>query len=247
MRVQATGKYIVWENCKTLLYVVMGLLGIGIFLSLLAGSFSDSVQANVSGLDMSILLMFMGVGQFTFNRKMDFTFQNSLSASARAWGVYLGYIAFAFGAFVLMLILVPVFTIALKAFAGNTKDIMVFPLYQDGIKWGTVAVVLMLFLLMATVTMLLGILHYRMKPLQIALFWIIVYFVITLLVQSVLTILGGVGPGNALVSYIVDAFRRLVPWLAEKTSHLLLFEAGIFAVLSLFSWGGLYRLQLRKR
>ncbi len=49
MRVQATGKYIVWENCKTLLYVVMGLLGIGIFLSLLAGSFSDSVQANVSG------------------------------------------------------------------------------------------------------------------------------------------------------------------------------------------------------
>lgn len=247
MRVQATGKYIVWENCKTLLYVVMGLLGIGIFLSLLAGFFSDSVQANVSGLDMSILLMFMGVGQFTFNRKMDFTFQNSLSASARAWGVYLGYVAFAFGAFVLMLVLVPVFTIALKAVAGNTKDILVFPLYQDGVKWGMVSVILMLYLLMATVTMLLGLLHYRMKPLQIALFWIIVYIVLTLLVQSVLTILGGTGSENALVSYIVDVFRRLIPWLAEKTSHLLLFEAGIFAVLSLFSWVGLYRLQLRKR
>lgn len=247
MRVQATGKYIVWENCKTLLYVVMGLLGIGIFLSLLAGFFSDSVQANVSGLDMSILLMFMGVGQFTFNRKMDFTFQNSLSASARAWGVYLGYVAFAFGAFVLMLVLVPVFTIALKAVAGNTKDILVFPLYQDGVKWGMVSVILMLYLLMATVTMLLGLLHYRMKPLQIALFWIIVYIVLTLLVQSVLTILGGTGSENALVSYIIDGFRRLIPWLAEKTSHMLLFEAGIFAVLSFFSWVGLYRLQLRKR
>lgn len=247
MRLQATGKYIVWENGKTLLYVVMGLFGIGIFLSLLAGFFNNNVQPNVSGLDMSILLMFMGVSQFTFNRKMDFTFQNSLSASARAWGVYLGYIAFAFSSFVLMLILVPVFTIALKAFAGNTKDIMVFSLYQDGVKWGMVAVVLMLFLLMATVTMLLGLLHYRMKPLQIALFWIIVYFVITLLVQSFLTILGGVGPGNALVSYIADAFRRLIPWLAEKTSHMLLFETGIFAVLSFFSWVGLYRLQLRKR
>ena len=247
MRVQATGKYIVWENCKTLLYVVIGLLGIGIFLSLLAGFFSDSVQANVSGLDMSILLMFMGVGQFTFNRKMDFTFQNSLSASARAWGVYLGYVAFAFGAFVLMLVLVPVFTIALKAVAGNTKDILVFPLYQDGVKWGMVSVILMLYLLMATVTMLLGLLHYRMKPLQIALFWIIVYVVLTLLVQSVLTILGGTGSENALVSYIIDVFRRLIPWLAEKTSHLLLFEAGIFAVLSFFSWVGLYRLQLRKR
>ena len=247
MRVQATGKYIVWENGKTLLYVVMGLLGIGIFLFLLAGFFSDSVQANVSGLDMSILLMFMGVSQFTFNRKMDFTFQNSLSASARAWGVYLGYIAFAFGAFVLMLILVPVFTIALKAVAGNTKDILVFPLYQDGVKWGMVSVILMLYLLMATVTMLLGLLHYRMKPLQIALFWIIVYIVLTLLVQSVLTILGGTGSENALVSYIIDGFRRLIPWLAEKTSHMLLFEAGIFAVLSFFSWVGLYRLQLRKR
>lgn len=31
MRLQATGKYIVWENCKTLLYVVLGLLGIGFF------------------------------------------------------------------------------------------------------------------------------------------------------------------------------------------------------------------------
>ncbi|WP_148417308.1 hypothetical protein [Murdochiella massiliensis] len=196
---------------------------------------------------MSILLMFMGVGQFTFNRKMDFTFQNSLSASARAWGVYLGYVAFAFGAFVLMLVLVPVFTIALKAVAGNTKDILVFPLYQDGVKWGMVSVILMLYLLMATVTMLLGLLHYRMKPLQIALFWIIVYVVLTLLVQSVLTILGGTGSENALVSYIIDVFRRLIPWLAEKKSHLLLFEAGIFAVLSLFSWGGLYRLQLRKR
>lgn len=247
MRLQATGKYIVWENCKTLLFVVMGLLGIGIFLSLLTSLFNNNVQPRVSGLDMSILLMFMGVCLFTFNRKMDFTFQNSLSASARAWGVYLGYIAFAFGAFILILILVPVFTFALKAFAGNPKDIMVFPLYQDGVKWGTIAVVLTLFLLMATVTMLLGLLHYRMKPLQIVLFWIIVYFVITLLVQSVLTIFGGVDSGNALVSYIIDVFRRLIPWLAEKTSHMLLFEAGIFAVLSLFSWIGLYRLQLRKR
>ena len=191
--------------------------------------------------------MFMAVSQFTFNRKMDFTFQNSLSASARAWGVYLGYIAFALGAFVLMLLLVPVFTIALKAFGGTTKDITAFSLYQNGVKWGTIAVVLMLFLLMATVTMLLGLLHYRMKPFQIALFWIIVYIVIMLLFQSVLTILGGVGPGNALVSCIIDVFRRLIPWLAEKTSHMLLFEAGIFAVLSLFSWIGLYRLQLRKR
>lgn len=247
MRLQATGKYIVWENGKTLLYVVLGLFGIGIFLSLFAGFFNNNLQPSFSGLDITILLMFIAVSQFTFNRKMDFIFQNSLSASARAWGVYLGYIAFAFGAFVLMLILVPVFTIALNAFGGTTKDIMVFSLYQNGVKWGMVSVLLMLYLLMATVTMLLGILYYRMKPLQIALFWIIVYFVITLLVQSVLTILGGVGPGNALVSYIVDAFRRLVPWLAEKTSHLLLFEAGIFAVLSLFSWGGLYRLQLRKR
>lgn len=86
-----------------------------------------------------------------------------------------------------------------------------------------------------------------MKPLQIALFWIIVYIVITLLLQSVLTILGGTGSGNALVSYIIDVFRRLIPWLAEKKSHLLLFEAGIFTVLSMFSWVGLYRLQLRKR
>lgn len=31
MRLQATGKYIVWEDCKTLLYVVLGLLGIGFF------------------------------------------------------------------------------------------------------------------------------------------------------------------------------------------------------------------------
>lgn len=121
MRVQATGKYIVWENGKTLLYVVMGLLGIGIFLSLLTSLFNNNVQPGVSGLDMSILLMFMGVCLFTFNRKMDFTFQNSLSASARAWGVYLGYIAFAFGAFILILILVPVFTIALKAFAGEPE------------------------------------------------------------------------------------------------------------------------------
>ena len=247
MRVQATGKYIVWENCKTLLYVVLGLFGIGIFLSLLAGFFNNNLQPSVSGLDISVLLMFVGVGQFTFNRKMDFIFQNNLSASARAWGVYLGYIAFAFGAFVLMLVLVPVFTIALKAFAGNTKDIMVFSLYQNGVKWGMVSVILMLYFLMATVTMLLGLLHYRMKPLQIALFWIIVYIVLTLLVQSVLTILGGTGSENALVSYITDVFRRLIPWLAEKTSHMLLFEAGIFAVLSMFSWIGIYRLQLRKR
>lgn len=247
MRLQATGKYIVWENCKTLLYVVLGLFGIGIFLSLLTGLFNNSVQPSVSGLDISILLMFMGVGLFTFNRKMDFTFQNNLSASARAWGVYLGYIAFAFGAFFLMVILLPVFTIALKAFAGNTKDIMAFPLYQHGVKWGMVSVILMLYLLMATVTMLLGLLHYRMKPLQIALFWIIVYIVITLLLQSVLTILGGTGSENALVTYIADGFRRLIPWLAEKTSHMLLFETGIFAVLSFFSWVGLYRLQLRKR
>lgn len=247
MRLQATGKYMVWENCKTLLYVVMGLFGIGIFLSLLAGFFNNNVQPSVSGLDISILLIFVGVGQFTFNRKMDFIFQNNLSASARAWGVYLGYIAFAFGAFFLMVILVPVFTIALKAFGGTTKEIMVFPLYQDGVKWGMVSVVLMLYLLMATVTMLLGLLYYRMKPFQIALFWIIVYIVITLLFQSVLTILGGTGSENALVSYIIDVFRRLIPWLAEKKSHLFLFEAGIFAVLSFFSWVGLYRLQLRKR
>lgn len=247
MRLQATGKYMVWENCKTLLYVVMGLFGIGIFLSLLAGFFNNNVQPSVSGLDISILLIFVGVGQFTFNRKMDFIFQNNLSASARAWGVYLGYIAFAFGAFFLMVILVPVFTIALKAFGGTTKEIMVFPLYQDGVKWGMVSVVLMLYLLMATVTMLLGLLYYRMKPFQIALFWIIVYIVITLLFQSVLTILGGTGSENALVSYIIDVFRRLIPWLAEKKSHLFLFEAGIFAVLSMFSWVGLYRLQLRKR
>lgn len=60
MRLQATGKYIVWENCKTLLFVVMGLLGIGIFLSLLTSLFNNNVQPRVSGLDMSILLMFMG-------------------------------------------------------------------------------------------------------------------------------------------------------------------------------------------
>ena len=191
--------------------------------------------------------MFMAVSQFTFNRKMDFIFQNSLSASARAWGVYLGYIAFALGAFVLMLLLVPVFTIALKAFGGTTKDIMAFSLYQNGVKWGMVSVLLMLYLLMATVTMLLSLLYYHMKPFQIALFGIIVYIVIMLLFQSVLTILGGTGSENALVSYIIDVFRRLIPWLAEKTSHLLLFEAGIFAVLSFFSWVGLYRLQLRKR
>ena len=247
MRLQATGKYIVWENCKTLLYVVLGLLGIGFFLSLLTGFFNNNVQPSVSGMDISILLILMGVGQFTFKRKMDFIFQNNLSASARAWGVYLGYIAFALGAFVLMVILVPVFTIALKAFGGTTKDIMVFSLYQNGVKWGMVSVILMLYFLMATITMLLGFLHYHMKPLQIALFWIIVYIVITLLLQSVLTILGGTGSGNALVSYIIDVFRRLIPWLAEKKSHLLLFEAGIFTVLSMFSWVGLYRLQLRKR
>ena len=247
MRLQATGKYIVWENGKTLLYVMLGLFGIGIFLSLFAGFFNNNLQPSFSGLDITILLMFMAVSLFTFNRKMDFIFQNSLSASARAWGVYLGYIAFAFGAFVLMLILVPVFTIALNAFGGTTKDIMVFSLYQNGVKWGMVSVLLMLYLLMATVTMLLGLLYYRMKPFQIALFGIIVYIVITLLFQSVLTVLGGTGSENALVNYIVDVFRRLIPWLAEKTSHLLLFEAGIFAVLSLFSWVGLYRLQLRKR
>lgn len=247
MRLQATGKYIVWENCKTLLYVVLGLFGIGIFLSLLTGFFNNSVKPSVSGMDISILLILMGVGQFTFKRKMDFIFQNNLSASARAWGVYLGYIAFAFGAFVLMVILVPVFTIALKAFGGTTKDIMVFSLYQNGVKWGMVSVILMLYFLMATITMLLGLLHYHMKPLQIALFWIIVYIVITLLLQSVLTILGGTGSENALVRYIIDVFRRLIPWLAEKKSHLLLFETGIFAALSFFSWVGLYRLQLRKR
>ena len=247
MRLQATGKYSVWENGKTLLYVVLGLFGIGIFLSLFAGFFNNNLQPSFSGLDITILLMFMAVSQFTFNRKMDFIFQNSLSASARAWGVYLGYIAFAFGAFVLMLILVPVFTIALNAFGGTTKDIMVFSLYQNGVKWGMVSVILMLYFLMATITMLLGLLHYHMKPLQIALFWIIVYIVITLLLQSVLTILGGTGSENALVRYIIDVFRRLIPWLAEKKSHLLLFEAGIFTVLSMFSWVGLYRLQLRKR
>ena len=69
MRLQATGKYIVWENCKTLLYVVLGLFGIGIFLSLLTGFFNNNVQPSVSGLDISILLILMGVGQFTFKRK----------------------------------------------------------------------------------------------------------------------------------------------------------------------------------
>lgn len=247
MRVQATGKYVAMEGIKALLFVTAGFFGVSILLSILSSILQDPGEASISGMDLTILFLFMGINFFMFNRTIDFTFQNSLSGSARAWGVYLGIVVFALCASLLSVALMPVLTVVFDAFSISTKNMALLTVYQNGVRWGRLAVILLLFLLVGVATLLMNLFHYRMKPLQIALFWLALYLISSILVSALLPALGEGTANNALVGSLADLLARLLPWLTAKSSHMVLFESGLFLVLSACSLFGLSRLQLRKR
>lgn len=253
MRIKKVQKYFCIEELKTAALVHLGFIILSLvsylLTSLFMGKMPESKSAfSFNGMDIAVMLVTFGVIIGTFKTNMDFSFQNSLSNSSRAWSYYLGQLSLAFISFLISIVLTLLVPFVLYKLKITSIYTTAFNVFSNGqINYFNMVHLFMIQLILAVAAIFMGLTNYHMKLYQIIALWVVIYLAFSFFISAAFATLSGSADNSTPIGYFANKITSLIIWLQEDKSHWLIFYTGIFAIISLIDLLGLYRIQMRRK